>query len=183
MVEQQVILDTVKKMVSSGIEDSVIVATLRDVGLTDKEISAYIQRAKGYGTSGSDSDETENESEPLSNRPRSSATGKSSSAKTPEAEENLMLHSTTHAALEESGSQLEDVQQRLAIIEQKMSAIAALPLEDVSAKISRFDKKMLEISQNLLEVKARTQALNEILEKVLETNRNILSEFEKKKER
>ena len=47
MVNRAIVIETIKKMYDSGIDDSVVEQTLKDIGLKKTEISEYIAEAKG----------------------------------------------------------------------------------------------------------------------------------------
>ncbi|MFH1224891.1 MAG: hypothetical protein V1676_03730 [Candidatus Diapherotrites archaeon] len=49
MVSKEIVLETIKRMYSSGIDDETIKATLRDIGLDDKEAEQMIAEAQGKG--------------------------------------------------------------------------------------------------------------------------------------
>lgn len=192
MVDKQIVLDTIKKMLNAGLQDSVIVSTLKDVGLKEAEIAAYLAEAKGRPVA-----------PPLSSPPFASSAGSSSisfrsgeeleegqsveMALNPplpgrqQHQENVLMHTTTHAALESSSSQLQEVLQKMVSIDQKMGQISSLPLTELNAKIVNYDKRMAGIVAEIADLKSQTSALRDILEKVLDTNRSILQELESKK--
>ena len=47
MVSKELIMGTIKKMFSSGVDDETVKNTLKDIGLSDSEVAAYIAEAKG----------------------------------------------------------------------------------------------------------------------------------------
>lgn len=47
MVSRDVVLQTVKRMYASGVDDATVTSTLHDIGLGDKEIESVISEAKG----------------------------------------------------------------------------------------------------------------------------------------
>jgi hypothetical protein len=192
MVDKQIVLDTIKKMLNAGLQDSVIVSTLKDVGLKESEIASYLAEAKGKPvgatttafassvTSGvaaspqfsvDESEEEQSVELSLNQQPQSQQ----------QHQENVLLHTTTHAALESSSGQLQEILQKLVSIEQKMNAIASLPLTELNAKIVNYDKRIAGITTEIADLKSQTSALRDILEKVLDTNRSVLQELESKK--
>ncbi|MBI2597602.1 MAG: hypothetical protein HYW50_00210 [Candidatus Diapherotrites archaeon] len=49
MVSRELVLDTIKRMRGSGIDDQTISSTLKDIGLSDKEINEFMSEATGGG--------------------------------------------------------------------------------------------------------------------------------------
>ncbi|MFH1234848.1 MAG: hypothetical protein V1493_04530 [Candidatus Diapherotrites archaeon] len=47
MVDEEVVMDTIRKMKESGLEDSIIISTLEDIGLNEKQAQDFIDRASG----------------------------------------------------------------------------------------------------------------------------------------
>lgn len=65
LVSRQIVIDTIKRMYSSGVDDETIKSTLRDIGLKEHEIRQYIKEVKGEGQE-EESQESEQESkEPI----------------------------------------------------------------------------------------------------------------------
>lgn len=181
MVDKQIVIDTIKKMMSAGLDDKVIVSTLKDVGLKESEIAAFLAEARGkpvtpFGSSPVLGNKLEQEPETISQ-----SRSQSIPASSQQHQENVLLHTTTHAALETSSSQLQEITQKLLSLEQKMGAVASLPVADLNLRIVNFDKRVASITTEIADLKSQTSALREILEKVLDTNRSILQELESKK--
>lgn len=47
LVSRAIVLETIKRMYASGVDDETVKSTLRDIGLTDSEITNYLAEAKG----------------------------------------------------------------------------------------------------------------------------------------
>ena len=60
LVSRQIVIDTIKRMYASGVDDETIKSTLRDIGLKEHEIRQYLKDVKG----GQAEDEEKEEEEP-----------------------------------------------------------------------------------------------------------------------
>lgn len=183
MVDKQIVMDTIKKMLNANLSDSVIVSTLKDVGLKEAEINAYLTEAKGKPVISPSFSRAA--AGPLQEAAEEEQPFEMALKQPPQAQqqhqENVLLHTTTHAALESSSGQLQEIMQKLALIDQKMTAISSLPLVELNAKIVNYDKRIAGITAEIADLKSQTSALRDILEKVLDTNRSVLQELESKK--
>ena len=47
MVDEEIVMDTIQKMKDSRLEDSIIISTLQDIGLSEEEAKNYISRVSG----------------------------------------------------------------------------------------------------------------------------------------
>lgn len=183
MVDKQIILDTIQKMLNSGLTDAVIVSTLKDVGLKENDIQSYLSEAK-QTTHGNSVQLVETNEPPVLSalRQKNPASGIIAESKQDELhQENMLLHTTTHAALENSSAQLSELGQKFDSLQQKISALSSLPIGDLAAKLSMYDKRMAALSADVTDLKAQTRALRDVLEKVLDTNRTIVQEMQSKK--
>ncbi|MBU0636534.1 hypothetical protein KKE06_05915 [Candidatus Micrarchaeota archaeon] len=178
MVDKKIVLDTIQKMLDSGLEDAVIVSTLKDVGLSEEDIGAFLKEAKGKGASPLTASSPETEEKSAGALKKKPVKGTPSDA---QHEENVLMHTTTQAAVIQSTQQMDDVLQKIGVLEKSLGVISQLPLQELNEKIVRFDKKISDLAKDVMETKAQTRALKEVLEKVLDTNRSILSELESKK--
>ena len=176
MVDKEVVLTTIRKMLDAGLDDSVISTTLADVGLTSDEVKMYLGQAKKPLS-------------PVPSQPASPSSGNSGdsssaspSVSNPLAEENALLHETTQSALNEHSESLGEITDQLSRIENLLTQVSKLPIAELNAKIGSFDKKISDNTREIADVKAQTSALREILEKVLETDRDTLLELQKKKQ-
>lgn len=194
MVEKAIILETIKKMYASGLGDDVIESTLRDIGLSGREIKETLAEAKS-------SKEPAPEENP--NEPAEENTGQELEPPEEEPElheriaettaqklreqfdekrsEDSLAHATTQAAIAGYDSRLAEISERLAVIENKLGSLSGAPLSDFSSKAVLLDKKISSMESDLSELKAISNALKSLLEKVLDTDRAVLTELEEKK--
>jgi len=210
MVSKELIMGTIKKMFSSGVDDETVKNTLKDIGLSDSEVAAYIAEAKGTKPIQTTSQKTmqkeileekQEEEEPSSGEEAESAEegeeGEFGEGDFDEEEVASGLeervrgdiqdvrdvhdlgHSTTHAALEGHSEMLDELQRKLDMIQSKLDMAPSISPETIK-KINSIDSKITLVEKELLEVKALTTALQDILKKVLDTDRAVLNRLEKK---
>lgn len=216
-MDKEVILDTVKKMFSSGIDEDTIRATLKDIGLVDAQIDEVLEEARGIpkvekrveiAERIKAAEETEREKEtiaPAFEKPKTILERpfpekpfegvklhEEIAAKTAEKIKEHLEESTeeigrTGAELgvlaEEQRAALEEHKERLAGVEGKV--------DELHKKLEVFPEKLEEsslmakdaisqIQSDITSLKAMNQALQSILQKILDTNREILLELQRK---
>ncbi len=179
MVEKGIVLDTIKKMYSSGLSDNVVRSTLKDIGLQEAEIKNLIAEAKGVAPT---------EAQPAQNTVAVPEMHEKIAAATAEkmrqqlaerSEEDALMHTTTQASIAGYETRLMEVITKLSNIEKKIGSLTGL--SDFAAKAIALDKKISAIESDLSELKAISNATKSLMEKVLETDRNVLTELEEKK--
>jgi hypothetical protein len=201
MVEKSIVLETIKKMYDSGLSDEVISSTLKDIGLSDSEIKETINEAKGIKapvqqaaqptkqaqaqtvaakTAVAQEEAEDIEEEPELHEKIAVATAQKVKQQLDEnREQDAMVHAATHVAVAGYDARLEEIVQKISLIEKKFSA---MPISQDSSKAISLDKKVSAIESDLSEVKALSNALKSLLEKILDTNRSILTELEERKQ-
>lgn len=190
MVSKIVALETVKRMLSSGIDDLTIRETLSDTGVSDKDADSIISEAKGEQPAEAESaPEQEQEKPKLDEKEQWLAehTAEKTAEKVKnhidEARTETELRETTaHAAIEEHGKKLDDLHSKVAEVHERVSVApftsASSPKPtDLAPLHKRFDVLEREIG----EAKANTLALQDLLKKILSSNREILMDLQKKK--
>ncbi len=159
MVDKEIVLDTVKKMYQSGIDDDVVMQTLKDIGLGDNEIRQYIAEAKGESVSA-----VRSEPKPLEAR----------KIATEEKPEHVAMHTTTHVALEAQSEKTDELLAKISGLEKQLqSKRSAAPSTDLIA----INQRLAAMEKNLRELKAELGATKSIMEKILETDRKILNKL------
>ena len=216
MVRNEIILGTIKKMFSSGVDDDTVKSTLKDIGLNDSEIDSYIEEAKGrpkpqsvqkpamqsvQAVSGEAREKAKPiaEEEPEDSESDAADEGYDEGAdegqdidETDVAEdENLrgdlndfkesqeLGHSATHMALEGHSELLDELSKKLDVLSSMLEASPSLSPETVK-KIGSVDARLSSLEREMTEVKALAIALQDILKKILDTDRQILNRLEKK---
>ena len=168
MVNKEIVLDTIKKMYDSGIEDDVVEQTLRDIGLNAAEIKECIAEAKG-GAVEADKPEAD---EPAAVPERKPLEKRMEAAE--EEPDHVALHTTTHIALEEQADRTERLLEKIESIERKLVAQKPSPAPE---SLAPANQRMAEMERQLREIKAELSATKSIMEKILETTRSVLNKL------
>jgi len=195
LVSNEVVMQTVKRMISSGVDDSTIRTTLKGINLPEEEINKVMNEAKGISSQSSVQEQTQNtqqeqastqedspedeedgldvdESESASNEKKASSDSESVS------QEQAAQHTTTHTYLEEHGEKIDGVKKDISDLHGTINATPSLSKEDI-AKLSMLDTRMSSLEKEISETKANTIALQSLLKKILETNKKTLLKLEK----
>ena len=157
MVNKAVVLATVKKMINSGIDDDTIKQTLLGIGQTESEIAAVLADAKGQAVE-----------QPLPDQP---GAAKAVEEKLDQArEEQAMRDEQLHLRMDEQQGKIGEVHNDVKKIASKFDFVSqAKPVE-----------VPLSIEKDIAELKASSKAVQDLLKKILETNRQILFKLERK---
>jgi len=171
MVSNEVVMETVRKMISSGVDEDTIRKTLQDVKIPDDEIESFLSGAK-------------EEPEPASGPPAEKVPQASPDESIKQDIENASQdqsaqHATTHNILDDQANKLEDVHKNISDLHKKIDSTPTIS-NDIASKISDLADKMRMIEKELSEIKANTLALQTILKKILETDRKTLIELKKR---
>jgi len=176
MVDKAVVLQTIRKMYESGIEDDVVRQTLADIGLGEQEIREAMSAAKS-GARPAESEEPEEEA------------GSAYSAARPDLREQLAqqhaaqeaMHTTTHAAMEGHAAKLDELGEKIGGVEESLGKIHSLTESpsnrDLVELIAVTNQKLALLEKQVSDLKALTKALQSVMEKILETDRSILGKL------
>lgn len=180
-MEKEVILDTVKKMLASGIDEETIKATLGDVGLSPEEADDLILKASALKQPARKPvEEPETPSEEIA---RKTAERVKEHLAAPKEElervaaELGITAEEQKAALEEHAGRLEGIEEGLGEVKEvitRMPGTMDERIKDIEVKISELDYAVKDL-------KALSQAMQEVLKKILDTNRNVLLELQRKR--
>ena len=177
MVEGSIVLDSVKKMLESGLDEGIIKATLQDIGLSEKEINSTIQQAKGSTAMMPSQQKTQDFHEAVAER----TAEKVKNALAEEAGIQAIQQSATQSALEEHSEKLENVGFKVDELHEKINSLGnAMPSEALE-KLSSLQSRIDLLTVDVKELKAGSNALVDLMKKILEANRNILSQLEGKR--
>lgn len=164
MINEQVMADTVSRLLEAGIDDPTIISTLTDAGLSNEEAAGILQKVKAAAAS-----------PPASQEP---AVGP----------QDIRLIKTQL----ETQAEQHDLHQTATINtlddhEEKIANIAS-QVEEVKAAVSSagplgatMDYRVSELENKLEEVNAQVKAALEVLKDILDTNRKILTDLEAEK--
>lgn len=194
MVSNDVVMQTVKRMISSGVDDGTIRMTLKGIGLSDAEIDSVLSQAKGIrqdvspaeNAAGEDeeaagsgeeyNDEAVDEADEDSGEDESGLKDEIHAS----SEEQSAAHAATQGMLDEHGQQLGEISRNISGLHEKVDSAPALSPETIG-KINALDSRISSLERLVSETKGNTEALKELLQKILETNRKALLELERKK--
>jgi len=201
MVSSEVVLQTIRRMISSGVDDNTIRITLKGIGLPDPQIDSLIRDAKaGTPVQGARAQETNEEA---SGEQEESAgdeaagdedidyegdaeagaeegeEGDVKSEIASSSQEQLANHTTTHNILEQHSSKMDQVRADVSALHEKFDSSPKISGEQM-AKLGALDVRISSLEREVSETKANTIALQELLKKILETDRKTLLELQKK---
>ncbi len=182
MVDKKVVVKTIKKMLDSGIEDKVIMDTLADLGLNKEEAEEFLSSAKGETQI--ESKETKESEEPAETDSLTEedydidSVIKKTSDKIKEhlsekEQSDSLREQSTHLKLEEQDEKLDEIHKRIDSVDGKISS--SPQLIELNKKVSVIEKDVSEIKSDLKDFKARIHAMHDIMKKILETDRKLLT--------
>jgi DNA repair exonuclease SbcCD ATPase subunit len=194
MVNEEVVLNTIKKMQEAGLSNPIIESTLTDLGLNQNQVRAFLARAKGEDVEipSSAKVKVEEPVEPAPKKPflseedrdaiASKTTEKIQQTMT-EREASIQDHhslkdSITHLALEQHGQQLKETHENVMSLHDKLDATN---FQAVNSRLTSLNTKIEKLSADVKDTKALSKALQTLLQKILEANQQILFEFQGKK--
>ncbi len=172
MVNREVVLETIKKMSSSGIDESVIITTLKDIGLKEDEIKQYLAEAKG-SSSPSTAKPDEADHEKIAEKTAKKVKQHLSDEK----DERELRETTRDATLEEQHSKLRDMEQNVNQLHEKISSVGMPANKELDQKLSVLEHRITGIERKIADLKAINMATKDLMEKVLEVNKKILNKL------
>lgn len=200
MVSNDVVLQTVKRMLASGIDDETIKMTLKGISLSDEEGLQVLAEAKGMspdeekaaaqaaddainegkegGEDGEGGDDAE-EGDDSDLGDDASADGLHSHIES-SAQEQLSHHSQTHQLLQEHADKIDAVHEDVESLHGKIDSSQRLPSEAI-ASISALDRRISSLEKAVGETGASALALKSLMQKIVDSQRQILLELQKKK--
>ncbi len=197
MVSNDVVLQTVKRMLASGIDDETIKMTLKGINFSDEEGAQVLREAKGSTpeeekAAGDAADEAMEEGgeEGAEGGEQEDAGGgeigdEDSAGELHDhiensAQEQLSHHSETHQMLEEHSGKIDAVHHDVESLHGKIDSAQRLPSEAI-ASISALDRRISSLEKAVSEAGASTLALKSLMQKIVDSQRQILLELQKKK--
>jgi hypothetical protein len=168
MINKQLVMDTLKKMLDSGMDEDVIESTFMDVGLTKEEIKQFIEEAKKEKLKEKETTEK--------------ITPKTVEEHFPEEEAQELKKTTETIALHESNALIENLSEKMDSIQRKLNILIQRdfnPME-LNERLDLIESTVKDIKTELNDLKALNSALKEIMKKILETDREILTKQLKK---
>ena len=165
MVNQAIVNDTVRRMIDSGIDESTIIATLQDIGLSEEESKVIIQKMTAPAPTQSVSPEAQQTVDEVRQMKEAMVT---------QGEQQEASEAVTYAKLDEHTQKIDGVERKLDEVHQ---AVKQMP----SGADKEMPRRFTEIHTRLDEIMADTRATKELMEKILEVNRKMLTDIESKR--
>ena len=185
MADDQAIINTIKKMLSSEIDEDTIISSLKDIGLSEKRATELLNEAKGNSSQEieSDSDETalpeEDEEEfQAIDQGISDARGKLAA----KGEQEELKQSSIHSKLEQHSQKMNDqsdslgeMHSKINALNKKVSSIDSQSFIELNSKISSMQKQLNEIQKQTTETAATNAALHDLMKKILENQKTLIA--------
>lgn len=167
MINEQVMIDTITRLIEAGIDDPTIISTLVDAGLSQEEAVGLVQRVRASKTS---------QQSQAADAPVSTQQVQQLKTQVETQAEQHDLHMTQTAAM------LDDHEDRLTDIATQIDEVKSSVLSPSSGGSDpAVSYRLGELESKLEEINAETKTLLDLLQKILETNRKILTELEAQK--
>ncbi len=158
-------MDTVNRLIEAGIDDPTIISTLVDAGLTAEEANAVLAKSK---------QPKQEEAPPIQPavQPREVQMLKAQVETTAETQD--LHHTMVNNTLDEHSEKLDTIAKSVEEVKTSIEAPKAPIDSSLAFRLSEMETKMEDIN-------AATKASIDLLQKILENNRKILTELEAKK--
>jgi DNA-binding transcriptional MerR regulator len=166
MVNEQIMIDTVSRMIEAGIDDATIISTLTDAGLTQEQCLQIIDKVKQPPVQEEVQQNTSPSIQEVQNLKN-----------VVEAQSDVQsIHAQTTSTI------LDDHEQQLAEVSDKINSIQSTISSNQSPKTdSSLAYRLSVLEKKLEEVNSISKAQLDLMQKILEANRKILTELEAKK--
>ncbi|MCX6803358.1 MAG: hypothetical protein NTY48_02175 [Candidatus Diapherotrites archaeon] len=165
MLNEQVINDTVSRLLDAGIDDATIISTLADAGVSREQAAQYLSQIKSQN------------GVPSQPNPSASQTEDIQRIKTQvdvQAEQHDLHQTMTNSLLDDHSEKIEDVINQVNEVRNTISSAPQAGDASLSMRIATVEQKVEEVN-------AGVKASLDLLQKILDNNRKILTELEAKK--
>ncbi|MFA6065362.1 MAG: hypothetical protein WCW44_02070 [archaeon] len=163
MINEQVMADTVQRMLEAGIDEPTVLSTLVDTGLTQEEAASIIQKVKAPKAPVQEEIiQQQQDVQMLRNVVET------------QAQEQDLQQTQTHNMLNMHEQKIDDVSKKVDEVKQVIKDQASPADPSLNYRISNLENKMEEIN-------AGSKAMLDLMQKILETDRKVLTELESKK--
>jgi len=168
MINEQIIIDTIKRMVDSGIDDATIVSTLKDIGLSEQDSVQMIAKVKAPSIS----EETQSASSEGNENPQMEMMRNEIET---QAQKEELQDTATYNMLNMHEQKIDEMSSKVDEVKQVISSVKQTPID------ASLFLKVNEIESKVDEINAQVKACFEVMKNILETDRKILVELEAKK--
>jgi len=171
MVNEQIVNDTVKRMLASNIDEETIVSTLADIGIDEATAKEIVVRVASNSPQAQQSQAASNQNyDPRQDTDKKIASMQNEMQAQGEKTE---LHETaTHTMLNDHAEKLDAMNRKVDEVHKVVSTPSNI---DSSLKI-----RLEEIEKKTDDISAKVTALMEIMKKILDANRELLTEIKSK---
>jgi hypothetical protein len=173
MVNEQIIIETVKRMLDSGIDDSTVISTLNDIGLSNEEANSIIEKVKSVSTTTPVEEKvvSQNDSPQEYSSSREEMNQNEIEA---QAQKDELNDTTTYNMLNMHEQKIDEVSSKIDEVRQVVSSSKPVMDASIATRLTELETKVDDIS-------AQTKAVLDVVKNILETDRKILTELEAKK--
>ena len=198
MVNEEIVRNTIQKMRDAGLSDTIISSTLADLGLSTNQIQGFLSGNASTRTvtstapsssstpnsfsqsrmSGSSTNTNTLDHEEIASRASDKIISRLDERNALDDEEADLKDNITHLAMEQHGTQLQETHQAVMELHDKFDSTA---LDTLSNRVSNMNARMEQLSRDVVDVKGLAMALQTLMQKILETNQQLLFETKSKK--
>mgnify|MGYP001562628633 CR=1 FL=1 len=193
MVNEEIVRNTIQKMHDAGLSDTIISSTLADLGLTTNQVQGFLsgnantksnaatttmpaQTRSGMSSSASNTNTLDHEE--LASRTSDKIISRLDERNALDDEEADLKDNITNLAMEQHGTQLQETHQAVMELHDKFDSSA---FDTLSNRVSNMNARMEQLSKDVVDVKGLAMALQTLMQKILETNQQLLFEMKSKK--
>ena len=169
MVDEQIIIDTIKRMLDADIDDSTIISTLKDIGMTEEQARKQVEDVKNESDSSDDDEDIESQLD--QGDQINSMRGELES----QSQKSELNEVTTHNKLDLHEQKIDDVGSKIDDVKKTMVET------NKAISDSSHLNKMSGMNDQITSIESQVRALTKLMKDVLEVNRKILTELEMKK--
>lgn len=196
MVNEEIVVSTIKRMLEAEIDDNTIISTLKDIGMDDQKSREMVNSVKKNISNVSQENSSPKDSfQENSSKESSEEENVGSVEASPDSfsdnsgndfSENIVKEdSDSSERIDEDSSELNDVtsQNILDMQERKIDEVDK-KLEEFKNSVSASEKSVVipkELLEKVSDISSQNNALMRVMKDVLEVNRKILTELESKK--
>lgn len=204
MVNEEIVRNTIQKMRDAGLSDGIISSTLSDLGLTPSQVQGYLsgnantrasaatpsssfaRQGSGAGSTSMSANVNSNaggrtdtlDHEELASRTSEKILSRLDERNAFDDEEADLKDNITHLAMEQHGTQLQETHQAVMELHDKFDSTA---MDTLNNRVMNMNARMEQLSKDVVDVKALAAALQSLMQKILETNQQLLFEMKSKR--
>jgi hypothetical protein len=164
MVNEQIMIDTIQRMIEAGIDDPTIISTLTDAGLSQEQCLEIIAKVKQPALK-EEVKETPSPSQDIAALRNAVET---------QSDAQEIHAATTSTILDEHEQKIQQVSGKIDSMQSSINSTQTKPDATLQYRLSALEQKMEEVNSS-------SKAQLDLLQKIIDVNRKILTELESKK--